>query len=1226
MVQERVIYLMVCIVHITCNTLILIIIIIAICFVLGISQNKIRANSTQDLIFKRGQAGVTRASVTITFDNRDKKKSPQGFQAFDEIMVARIVHLSKPAKYMLNGKTVTAQTLHKLFSSIQLNVTDDNPNFLILQGNITRVINMKPEGILKMIAETAGTNNFDMQKREAEKMFARKDKKLEEIDRVLNQDIIPTMTKLRKEQQRYVEWSNEKSKIEHLERFTVALHYSTKKDHLVQIRKDLERVEKEIEEIQAEVNKYKQEQSALDKKLENKKSDKQTNGLESKRSVLEKKVAELSKELVKKNTEYEHKKENYNSEKKRVQGIMEQIESDQLELENTRIKSNSSTEILQTYRESVESCQQKLDNLKKQRSDVEAGLAVSSESDGQTLTEQLRTLKDKANTLETESKQAQLRIQHLSKSIRDNEGKLQKMAEQGGELQARLQVEEQNLTALKKSAASESQAINSYQTLRSEIKKKQSDLKGLSEEVNNMGHEVAQFYFSYDKKLFANGAVKGTVAELLKIREPEKTSVALEVTAGPKLYQIVVDNEETAKKVISTARGRVTVIPLNKVRPVVISDEILQRAKNMKAESALVMIEYDREVDPAMKHTFANTLICKDFEDARRVAYHETIRRRTVTYDGDSFDPAGTLTGGSRPRGKDSPLLKLALLQEKKQQRDRLDQEIHRLNVQLEQMKALYDKAKEIQDKVILKEHELGLLRTRVSSSRHSQQKRQLEEDKQEVETLKGKVSVLEEQKELSHKQTETVEQQLEEFSSTTHSKSEQIKRIDKNIDQTKKDLSSAKQKFQSKEQECQRLQAQIQEQESDLSDLAKQLQELESQLNNKLKKEIEQLEKDVVTRKEEYDSNNNELQQINGEISQRDKELSRLNKKKEEIEQTVSSVMAQLRNAQTRKNKFEGSEKETMGVIDTLLGHNSWIKSEENLFGKQNSEYNFSNTKPLSELQSELAQLRAEHQKTSQTINKKVMSLIESSEKQYNQLMDKRKIIDQNRQKIQQTMDDLDQKKRVQLIQTWKKVNEDIGSIFSTLLPGAMCKLDPEYESDGQTLHGLEFRVKFGEVWKESLSELSGGQRSLLALSLILSLLRYKPAPMYILDEIDSALDLSHTQNIGRMLRTHFADSQFLIISLKEELFQNANVLFRTEFVEGSSTVKRITNHRSVISDEEVAAIHKKSNDTTHASSSSNSNSSNTNSNTRKRSVTFLDDDGDDESLQPTKRQRRSR
>lgn len=78
-----------------------------------------------------------------------------------------------------------------------------------------------------------------------------------------------------------------------------------------------------------------------------------------------------------------------------------------------------------------------------------------------------------------------------------------------------------------------------------------------------------------------------------------------------------------------------------------------------------------------------------------------------------------------------------------------------------------------------------------------------------------------------------------------------------------------------------------------------------------------------------------------------------------------------------------------------------------------------------------------------------------------------------------------------------------------------------------------------------------------MIALSLILSLLQFKPAPMYILDEVDAALDLSHTQNIGSLLRTRFKGSQFLVVSLKDGMFNNANVLFKTRFKDGTSVVE---------------------------------------------------------------------
>lgn len=70
--------------------------------------------------------------------------------------------------------------------------------------------------------------------------------------------------------------------------------------------------------------------------------------------------------------------------------------------------------------------------------------------------------------------------------------------------------------------------------------------------------------------------------------------------------------------------------------------------------------------------------------------------------------------------------------------------------------------------------------------------------------------------------------------------------------------------------------------------------------------------------------------------------------------------------------------------------------------------------------------------------------------------------------------------------------------------------------------------------------------------------MLLFKPAPIYILDEVDAALDLSHTQNIGQIIRTYFKHSQFIIVSLKDGMFNNANVLFKTKFIDGTSTVTR--------------------------------------------------------------------
>lgn len=131
----------------------------------------------QDLIYKRGQAGVTKASVTIVFDNRDKKRSPIGFEEYATISVTRQIVLGGTTKYLINGHRAQQQTVQNLFQSVQLNI--NNPNFLIMQGRITKVLNMKAVEILAMIEEAAGTRMFEDRRDKALKTMAKKEMKLQ---------------------------------------------------------------------------------------------------------------------------------------------------------------------------------------------------------------------------------------------------------------------------------------------------------------------------------------------------------------------------------------------------------------------------------------------------------------------------------------------------------------------------------------------------------------------------------------------------------------------------------------------------------------------------------------------------------------------------------------------------------------------------------------------------------------------------------------------------------------------------------------------------------------------------------------------------------------------------------------------------------------------------------------------------------------------------------------
>ena len=343
----------------------------------------------------------------------------------------------------------------------------------------------------------------------------------------------------------------------------------------------------------------------------------------------------------------------------------------------------------------------------------------------------------------------------------------------------------------------------------------------------------------------------------------------------------------------------------------------------------------------------------------------------------------------------------------------------------------------------------------------------------------------------------------------------------------------------------------------ADQSRLKEQISQTESSIVE-LEQEVESAENEVALKKSAYEDLQSLLDEKQRELARCDKETAHITNEMDNIQAEISNIGVEKKKMEHKLSKLEKNCQDASENVTGLLKKHPWIKSEKQFFGMPGTDYDWENQDPEEALE-QLAKAEAAHNAMAKKINKKVMNMFDKAESEYNQLTEKKRIVMNDKESIEKVITELDEKKRETLEKTWIKVNKDFGSIFSTLLPGTSARLEPP---EGQSfMDGLEVRVAFGDVWKESLSELSGGQRSLLALSLILALLLFKPAPIYILDEVDAALDLSHTQNIGRMIKAHFPHSQFIVVSLKEGMFNNANVLFRTKFVDGVSCVSRTSS-----------------------------------------------------------------
>lgn len=215
-------------------------------------------------------------------------------------------------KYLINGHLAQPNRVQNLFHSVQLNV--NNPHFLIMQGRITKVLNMKPPEILSMLEEAAGTRMYETKKEAALKTLEKKQNKVDEIDKLLDDEILPALDKLRKERTQYMQWANGNAELDRLKRFCIAYEYVQAEKIRDSAIEGVEEIKVKINEIDANSERMKVEIQDMETKVSQLYAEKEESmGGEVK--CLSDKVDALSRDLVKETSVVKNQEESLMTEK-----------------------------------------------------------------------------------------------------------------------------------------------------------------------------------------------------------------------------------------------------------------------------------------------------------------------------------------------------------------------------------------------------------------------------------------------------------------------------------------------------------------------------------------------------------------------------------------------------------------------------------------------------------------------------------------------------------------------------------------------------------------------------------------------------------------------------------------------------------------------------------------------------------------------------------------------
>lgn len=640
----------------------------AICFVLGITNlSQVRANNLQELVYKQGQAGVTKASVTIVFNNQDAKGSPVGYEQYEQISVARQVVIGGRNKYLINGHTAQVSQVQNLFHSVQLNV--NNPHFLIMQGRITKVLNMKPPEILGMIEEAAGTRMYENKKQAAIKTMMKKEKKVEEINNILADEITPTLEKLRAEKTHYLKWAANNTEIERLQRFCVAYDYQKAQDALENTAQRVERMQEAQRE--AEQQEEQVEAGIVEVDEEAKKLQKQRDKEMGKEFQKLKEHAErIGKDVVKFTTKLTHCRASVEQQIGAEQSTNEQRAEAEQALKKLKKDIEKAKEKVDGVEASYKAKEAETNDYQRQIQALNAGMEQSGDSD-ESLSERLASKQRELQGTHTAIKQLNMKLKHLEESIKHKRREVQKTQSNNHAFTEQREHQVADLDRLRRDVDDLTRRFNPEEErkLHDQVRDLQDRIRSCERDVDEASQGLSSrldFRYTDPYRNFNRNSVKGVLANLLETKH-EWCALALEIAAGGKLYQVVADNDETAKAILKHGRlaNRVTIIPLNRISRRTVDPRKMERARQIarqhggKVWEAMELIHFDRELLPAMEYAFGPTIICETSELAKKITFDRDIKVRTVTLDGDSFDPAGTLQGGSAPSSGAPVLLKL---------------------------------------------------------------------------------------------------------------------------------------------------------------------------------------------------------------------------------------------------------------------------------------------------------------------------------------------------------------------------------------------------------------------------------------------------------------------------------------------------------------------------------------------------------------------------------------
>lgn len=1111
------------------------------------SAKSLRGDKMVDVIFAGSatRPQMNRAEVILQFDNHNRElKSSQ-----DDLVICRRLFRNGDTEFLINNKQCRLRDITELFMDSGMGKQSFS---IISQGRVEAIFNSKPVERRTIIEESAGVSLFKQKKQQAESKLSETTDNLHRVSDIVS-ELSKQVEPLKEQASIARDYKEQKSKYDSIYQKILTIEVKNLSAQKRQIDKDLCEVKMSLQNISKQVkiaNKQVEDNNKSVQDLTNQIDDNQAKLTESTKTL----------EIFNGKVAVADERNGFNSSNK--QSLNNQLAN----LQANKVANQAK---LAESNQKLAECVNKIKDFEKQLADIQQ-LKKKTPADLQKNITDLRNnyvnlLQDQvSNNNEQKFSQRQLeRVQasineqqaqltdvteSLNSSKNDNDSISQQVKKLVDDNKSLLERDQQLTQSINEVTENGKRENSNYLKILESLQ----ETKARKRILENMEQEHAGF-FEGAKNVLNNEqqltGIVGAVAELISV--PKEYQLAIETVVSNQLQSIVTEDEAAAKKAIAFLRqsrgGRATFLPLNIIQARNIYANDLNKAQMVAGFVGVAsdLVKYDDKVSNIVKNILGNLLIAKNINVATKISAAVNRKYRVVTLDGNVVNAGGSMTGGQQRRVNSSILTR--------------KDELQSLNKDLSKQELLMDeKQKTVQD---LRD-QLTALNAEKKTVDEKLAKFNAEKNhfESEISTYQNEEKHFSERLDVVKYNLAKYQSEQKDLQKNLESQKESAKKIAQEIEDTQAEMNQKQKMLTDFDAELQSINQKEQSIQTQLA-VVKSNHENDATQNADLTAIAEQTEKQIADVQQQLtilDSERNQLDLNSTEVKNRIEELKQEITKLQKVvtdlkaKREKQQVLATDLNSKAQRNfdlqKNASDQQETLAIQNTKLSNQIdsrldtlsqeyQLTYEASLLALNKGDYD------PDELQKEARLLKMGIEELG-TVNLSAIEEYDKVKDRYEFLTQQQNDLLQARAQLLDTMSEMDKEVTTRFKKTFDEVAAAFEDIFPEMFAGGRAKLVLT-EPDNLLETGIEIIAQPPGKKFQRLSLLSGGEKALTAITLLFAIIKVKPVPFCILDEVEASLDDANVYRFANYLNQYDANTEFIVITHRKGTMMNVNRLY---------------------------------------------------------------------------------